>query len=188
MSMGSGIPDNPAMNFAKVSLISVRIDALTDLLGRWTAWLVGVVILLLFGQWPLREVFGGGHIMANDFGQIMHAAVFMFGLSYALRWDRHVRMDVFYRRWSARVQAMVDLSGSLLFVLPWCALMVWYGAPLMLRSAMVAEKFPDTWSPGYFIFKALPIVCFTLLGLQAIALALRSMATLAATARAESSA
>lgn len=167
------------MNFAKFEHISRHIDAMTDAVGRWTAWLVILVILLLFGQLPLREVVGGGHILANDFGQIVHAAVFMFGLSFALRWDRHVRMDVFYRRWSARAKAVVNLAGALLFVLPWSALMVWYGAPLMLSSVVVAEKFPDTWSPGYFMFKVLTVVCLTLLGLQAIALVLRCTATLA---------
>ena len=82
--------------------VAGHIDVLTDRVGRWSAWLVLVVIVLLFVQLPLREVFGAGHILANDFGQIVHAAVFMFGLSYALRWDRHVRMDVFHRRMNPR--------------------------------------------------------------------------------------
>jgi len=143
------------------------------------SWLVLVVIALLFAQLPLREVFGGGHILANDFGQIFHASVFMFGLAYALRWDRHVRMDVFYRRLGEHRRAAVNLAGALLFVLPWCALMVWYGTPVMLRSIAVLELFPDTWSPGYFMFKVLLVTCPGLLGLQALSLAARSIVTLA---------
>jgi TRAP-type mannitol/chloroaromatic compound transport system permease small subunit len=162
------------MFLAQIEHIADRIDALTDWVGRATAWLVLVVVVLLFAQLPLREVFGGGHILANDFGQIAHAAVFMFGLSYALRWDRHVRMDIFYRRMSPRGQAAVNLGGTALFLLPWCTLMVWFGWSYAVRSAAVLELFPDTWSPGYFLFKALLIVCMSLLALQALALLARS--------------
>lgn len=168
---------------ARIDDCAGRIDAITDCIGRLTAWLVLLVIALLFAQLPLREVFGGGHILANDFGQIAHAAVFMFGLSYALRWDRHVRMDVFYRRMSPRRQAAVNLAGTLLFLLPWCALMVWFGWTYMVRSVAVLERFPDTWSSGYFLFKVLLILCMVLLGLQALALLGHSVAGLFGRAR-----
>jgi TRAP-type mannitol/chloroaromatic compound transport system permease small subunit len=59
------------------------------------AWLVLFVIAALFGQWPLRALAGGGHILANDFGQIAHATVFAIGVAYALCWDGHVLLDVF---------------------------------------------------------------------------------------------
>jgi TRAP-type mannitol/chloroaromatic compound transport system permease small subunit len=94
-------------------------DALVDAIGRTAAWLVLFVILALFGQWPLRELVGGGHILANDFGQLAHAAVFSVGIVYALRWDGHVRLDVFYQRLSARSRAWVDLVGTLAVVMPW---------------------------------------------------------------------
>ena len=156
-----------------------QIDALCDCVGRWTAWLVPVVIALLFAQLPLREWIGGGHILANDMGQIVHAAVFMLGLSYALRWDRHIRMDAFYRRWTPRRQALVNLLGSLLFVVPWSALMIVYGWMIMLRSVAALERFPETWSPGYFLFKVILIVACALVALQALAIAARALATLA---------
>jgi len=155
-----------------------RADAITDAVGRLTAWLVLAVITLLFAQLPLREVFGGGHIRANDFGQIVHATVFMCGLSYALRWDRHVRMDIFYRRMRPRTQALVNLAGSALFLLPWCGLMVWFGWSYMVRSVVALELFPDTWTPGYFVFKVLLVACIGLLGLQAASLAARSLLVL----------
>lgn len=150
------------------------IDAFTDRIGRAMAWLVLAVIVLLFVQLPLREVFGGGHILANDFGQLTHAAVFMFGLSYALRWDRHVRMDVFYRGMGERARAMVNLAGAVLFLLPWCALMTWFGWDYAVRSARALETFPDTWSPGYFLFKVFLVTSMALLGLQALSIVIRN--------------
>jgi TRAP-type mannitol/chloroaromatic compound transport system permease small subunit len=162
------------MFLRQIEHIADRIDAVTDGVGRHAAWLVLIVVVLLFAQLPLREVFGGGHILANDFGQIAHAAFFMFGLAYALRWDRHVRMDVFYRRMSPRRKAAVNLAGTVFFLLPWCILMVWFGWSYAASSAAVLETFPDTWSPGYFMFKVLLVLCIALLALQALALLARS--------------
>ena len=97
------LPGDPRLS--QLVRLADAIDALTDTVGRCCAWLVLAVIVLLFLQLPLREVVQGGHILANDFGQLTHAAVFMVGLSYALRWDRHVRMDVFYRGMGERARA-----------------------------------------------------------------------------------
>ena len=90
-----------------------------DAVGRASAWLVLFVVAALFAQWPLREFVGAGHILANDFGQIAHATVFMIGVAYALRWDGHVRLDVFYHRMSPRARALVDLFGTVAFIVPW---------------------------------------------------------------------
>ena len=162
------------MHWSRINRIAVTIDAWIDAIGRGAAWLVLLVVALLFAQLPLREALGGGHILANDFGQLAHAAVFMLGLSYALRWDGHVRMDVFYRRMTPRRQAAVNFFGTLLFLLPWCTLMVGFGWSFAVRATGALETFPDTWSPGYFIFKLLLVVCMALLGLQALALLGRS--------------
>jgi TRAP-type mannitol/chloroaromatic compound transport system permease small subunit len=142
-------------------------DALVDAVGRGFAWLVLFVIAALFGQWPLRELLGTGHILANDFGQIAHATVFAIGVAYALRWDGHVRLDVFYHRLSARARALIDLAGTVAFVVPWAAIVLWFSWSTMLRSVAVFEKFSDTWSPGYWLFKVLLIVFAALLLLQA---------------------
>ena len=142
-------------------------DVVVDATGRTAAWLVLFVILALFGQWPLRELVGGGHLLANDFGQIAHAAVFSIGIAYALRWDGHVRLDVFYQRMSTRGRAWVDLLGTLAIVMPWAGIVLWFSWQTTLRSVAVLEQFPETWSPGYWLFKVLLIVFAILVLLQA---------------------
>ena len=46
------------------------VDAVVDVIGRNVAWLVLFVVATLFGQWPLREFLGAGHILANDFESV----------------------------------------------------------------------------------------------------------------------
>lgn len=153
-------------------------DAVVDAVGSVGAWLVLFVVAALFGQLPLREWVGAGHLLANDFGQVAHAAVFMLGVAYALRWDAHVRLDVFYHRMSRRARLLVDLAGTTFFVVPWIGIVLLYSWATTVRSVAVFEKFPDTWSPGYWLFKVLLIVFGVLVSLQALGHIARDLASL----------
>jgi TRAP-type mannitol/chloroaromatic compound transport system permease small subunit len=149
-----------------------------DAAGSIGAWLVLFVIVALFAQLPLREWVGAGHILANDYGQIAHAAVFMVGVAYAMRWDGHVRLGVFYQRMSRRVRLLVDLAGTILFVMPWIGIVLWFSWSTTVRSVAVLEKFPETWSPGYWLFKVLLLVFGVLVTLQALGHVARDLAAL----------
>jgi TRAP-type mannitol/chloroaromatic compound transport system permease small subunit len=153
-------------------------DAVVDAVGRAGAWLVLFVVAALFGQLPLREWLGTGHILANDFGQIAHATVFMLGVAYAMRWDGHVRLDVFYHRMSRRARVLVDLAGTILFVVPWIGIVLWFSWATTVRSVAVFEKFPETWSPGYWLFKVLLLAFGVLVSLQALGHIARDLASL----------
>jgi len=153
-------------------------DAVVDAAGRVGAWLVLFVVAALFGQLPLREWVGAGHLLVNDFGQIAHATVFMLGVAYALRWDGHVRLDVFYHRMSRRARLLVDLAGTIFFIVPWIGIVLLYSWATTVRSVAVFEKFPDTWSPGYWLFKVLLLVFGVLVSLQALGHIARDLASL----------
>ena len=151
------------------------IEAVIDRVGRVTAWLVLAVVFLLFVQNPLREYVGRGQFFANDMGQLSHAAVFMIGVAYAWRWDRQVRMDLFYRNMGARTKAVVNLLGTVLLLLPWLALVTRDAVPTVIESVRHAEGLPETGSPGFFVLKALLLAFAVTMCLQAAAVIARSI-------------
>ena len=106
---------------------------------------------------------------SNDVGQLIHATVFMVGCAYALRWDAHARVDVFYRGMSERRRAWVNLIGNLFFALPWLSLLGWYSTPIVVNAWRDLEAFPDSRVPAYFLLKSLLLVFSVLLGLQVLA-------------------
>jgi len=150
------------------------LSALVDLVGRWAAWLCLGVVALLFVQLPLRDIVHGGNNTANDFGQVIFAAFFMLGIPFAMRHDGHVRVDIFYQRLTARQRAAIDLAGTVLFLLPWLALVGWYSLPIVLNSLFEMEKFAETYTPGYFILKLQLFFFVALVGLQTIANIIRA--------------
>ncbi|HEX2887034.1 TRAP transporter small permease subunit [Vineibacter terrae] len=154
------------------------VDRLNDRIGACAAWLIVPVIALLFLQIPLREVVGKGNLLANDGGQLLHATVFIVGVTYTLRWNGHVRVDLFYSRLPPRRQAWITLLGAAVLMLPWLWLTGRWSIPIALQSWRQLETFPETGSPGYFHFKTLLLAYVLLVGLQALAMMARAVTTL----------
>jgi len=161
-----------------------RMEAVVDRIGRAAAWLVLAVVFLLFVQNPLREYLGRGQFLANDMGQLTHAAVFMIGCAYAWRWDRQVRMDLLYRTMLPRTRALVNLLGTVFLLLPWLLLVTWDAVPTVIDSVRHTEGFPESGSPGFFVMKSLLLAFALTMGLQAAAVIARSIAVIADPARA----
>jgi TRAP-type mannitol/chloroaromatic compound transport system permease small subunit len=64
------------------------------------------------------------------------------------------------------------------FVVPWIGIVLWCSWATTVRSVAVLEKFPETWSPGYWLFKVLLIAFGVLVLLQALGHIARDLAEL----------
>lgn len=158
--------------------LASAIEAVVDLVGRVAAWLVLAVVFLLFVQNPLREYLGRGQFVANDMGQLSHAVVFMIGAAYAWRWDRQVRVDLFYRGMGPRAKAIVNLLGTVFLLLPWLAIVTWEAVPDAIDSARLLERFPESGSPGFFVMKMVVVAFAAMMSLQGVAVIARSIVVL----------
>ncbi|MEM8934755.1 MAG: TRAP transporter small permease subunit [Acidobacteriota bacterium] len=108
----------------------------------------------------------------------LFSVVFLLGASYTLRHDRHVRVDVFYGSLTPRRRALIDLVGTLLFLLPFCGFVLWSSWPAVANSWAVREASPDPGGLPRYPIKALILVAFTLLILQGLAEIVRRVAIL----------
>jgi X-X-X-Leu-X-X-Gly heptad repeat protein len=154
------------------------VDALVDGVGRLASWLILGVVATLFLQIPMREFVHYGHREVNDFGQILHATVFMIGVGYAMRWDAHVRVDIFRQRMGPRTRAAIEIAGILLFLVPWLVIVTRSSIPIVLSGWAHVEQFADTFTPGYFLLKTQLLTFAALVALQALAHFLRNLMTL----------
>lgn len=66
----------------------------------------------------MRYVMRDPTTWAFDVSYIMYGALFMMCGAYALARDSHVRGDVFYRMWSPRTQARLELFLYIIFFFP----------------------------------------------------------------------
>jgi TRAP-type mannitol/chloroaromatic compound transport system permease small subunit len=155
-----------------------RLDTIVDWCGRTASWLILGVVALLFLQIPMREFVRYGHREVNDIGQIVHATVFMIGVAYAMRWDAHVRVDIFRQRMGPRTRAAIELVGLLFFLTPWLVIVTRSSIPIVVNAWSQFEQFADTFTPGYFLLKTQLLSFAVLVALQAFAHILRNLVTL----------
>ncbi len=98
--------------------IRKALEWFVEFMGSTVAWLTIFMVVGTFIIVVLRYVFDLGWIAMQESIIWMHAMVFMLGAAYTLQNDEHVRVDIFYRGLSNRNKAVINLVGTILFLLP----------------------------------------------------------------------
>ncbi|MGD2112176.1 MAG: TRAP transporter small permease subunit [Gammaproteobacteria bacterium] len=169
---------------ARLQRLARILDRLAELTGRVVSWLTLAMVLVTCTVVVLRYAFGIGSIALQESATYLHAAVFMLGAAYTLRHDAHVRVDIFYQRWSPRARAWVDLSGTLLLLAPVCLYILISSLDYVSASWSIREGSREAGGlDGVYLLKtAIPMMAALLL-LQGCAQAIHSL--LAITGHAE---
>jgi TRAP-type C4-dicarboxylate transport system permease small subunit len=144
------------------------VDTAIDRVIRLGAWLALPIAVLLFLQWPLREIVQRYSREANDLGQVCFALYVAIALTAASRRHAHLATDVIAHRFSPRARRRLDRAIGVLAVVPWTAFILWSGSGSALRSIRLLEGFPDTFNPGYFLIKVGVCLLALLLMLQTL--------------------
>ena len=155
------------------------LERFIDWSGRTVSWLTLLMVIVTFIIVVLRYVFDIGWIALQESVTYMHAMVFLVGASWTLQQEAHVRVDIFYSRFSPRTKAWVDLGGSLLLLLPVMAFVAWISWTYVLDSWGVFEGSREAGGlPAVFLLKSLILVMAVMLILQALVQIARSVQTL----------
>jgi TRAP-type mannitol/chloroaromatic compound transport system permease small subunit len=120
------------------------IDALNEAVGRGVKWLVLIATLISAGNASLRYGFDLSSNAWLELQWYLFALIFLLGAGYTLKHNGHVRIDVIYGRLSTRVQAWIDLFGSLLFLLPVAGLMAWFSWSMFVEAWSIQEVSADS--------------------------------------------
>ena len=131
-----------------------RLDRVIGILIAAAQWLALPLIVLLFLQWPLRDLVRCCSREANDLGQVIFAIYVVFSVSAATRAGTHLAADTLAQRYRARTRHRLKQFGSTLAILPWALFVLFAGKTMVMSSVLGLESFPDTNNFGYFIIKA----------------------------------
>lgn len=105
--------------------LSIVIAVITRTIGViWLALLIVVAELLIV---MLRFVFSYEQVYMTDLVRFWYAALFLIGCAYTMREDGHVRVDVFYAKFSPKAKGLVNAIGTLLLGMPFCWLILLIG-------------------------------------------------------------
>ncbi|SDR31833.1 TRAP transporter small permease subunit [Pseudovibrio sp. Tun.PSC04-5.I4] len=155
------------------------INSVNSSIGKSCAWLSLGIVLVQFTVVVMRYVFGIGSIWMQESITYMHGFLFMLAAAYTLSVDGHVRVDIFYRDAKPRTKALVDLMGSILFLIPMCAVIFYWSWGYVVSSWLILEGSQEASGiQGRFLLKSAIIGFAVLVSLQGVAIIIRSILAL----------
>jgi TRAP-type mannitol/chloroaromatic compound transport system permease small subunit len=167
----------PAVQSAQVSYPLLR--NFIAWCGKSIAWLTVVMVLLTFTIVVLRYGFNLGWIWLQESVRYLHVAVFTVVAAWTLQQDGHVRVDIFYADMPPKKRALVDLGGTLLFLVPFCIFILVISWPYVSNSWKLLESSREAGGlPLVFLLKTLILVMPALLLGQAFINATDALKTL----------
>ena len=164
------------MNLLDRSLLQIAraLEALNEQVGRAISWLSLLMVLVTFAVVVLRYAFDLGWIAMQESVTYMHAVLFLAGAAYTLKHQGHVRVDIFYRRFSPRAQAWVDLFGGLFLLLPVCLFIFYMSWDYVAQSWSLWEGSREAGGlDGVYLLKSMILAMAGLLVLQGLSSVLR---------------
>ena len=144
------------------------LDRLIALLVSAGMVLVLPVSLLLFLQWPLRDLLQTYSREANDLAQLLFALYVSLAITYASRQRTHLAADALAHHYRPVTRARLARAGALCILVPWSAFTLYASWPIVVQSLRDLEQFPETFNPGYFVIKLALVVLALLVLLQAL--------------------
>ncbi len=155
------------------------INATNEWLGRIVSWLIIAMVVITFFNVVMRYGFNFGLIAIQESVVYFHSIVFMLAIAYTYKHNGHVRVDIFYSKFSPTKKAWTDLLGTTFLLLPFCIYLISASFEYAYNSWMLLEGSREAGGlPLVFILKSLIPLMPLLLFFQGIATICRSVITL----------
>lgn len=100
------------------------LDKFIDFIGGIAALAMILMLLNVFYDVLMRYFFKNSSIGMQEMEWHLFSVVFLFGMAYALKEDGHVRVDMFYENMKPKRQALINIIGSLIFIIPFSLIII----------------------------------------------------------------
>ena len=138
-------------------------------IGNICSWLSFILVILISLDVFLRYVFNFSSASLYELEWHMFAVIFMVGSSLTLQKDEHVRVDVFYNKFSDKGKNIINLIGNIIFLLPFSLIIFYTSIPFVEDSFKILESSPDPGGlPFRFLIKSIIPISFLLLAIQGV--------------------
>ena len=162
------------MKFLKKYILVI--DRVNENLGRWTSWLTTFLVLVVSYDVFSRYLLNISIVGVQELEWHIFAVIFLLAAAYTYKIDEHVRVDVFYSNFSEKKKAWVNLLGVILFLIPFCVIVIYISEFFVFSSFRMGETSPDAGGlPARYILKSFIPLSFFFILLQGISQAFKSI-------------
>lgn len=146
------------------------IQKYVTLLGHMSAYLSVALAFVIAYDISARFLFSGGSVALQELQWHTFDLIFLLAIAYALKDDEHVRVDIFYEKYSPRTKAIINIVGNSLFIIPFSIAIVYFSLFFVEQSYLQHEISPNPDGLGYrYLIKSTIVVGFFSVILQSIA-------------------
>lgn len=156
-----------------------KIDRIFLRIGEYVSLLNIVLVIMILFDVIARYFFYTSEPWLTELEWHVFSIIFLFGAVYTLQYDDHVRVDVWYNGMSFKKQLWINLIGTLVFLLPWCFIVIYTSFKYASHSLIMNEMSADPGGLPYrFIIKYAITLSFVLLFLYGVFFAMKCGARL----------
>lgn len=148
------------------------IDGISDWSGKIFSFLILAAMAVVVVEVVRRYVFNAPTVYALPVTIFICAATYLLSGAYALLDDAHVRIDVFYSRWSPRVRGIMDLITAPVFFIG-VGVMFWVGSEWTIKAIVLGTGWSGAWLVPIWPVRLFIPVASALLIIQGVAKAIR---------------
>ena len=155
------------------------LESIVARVGKLVSWLSVLLIVIIVIDVFLRYTFNITSSASFEIEWHLFGALFLLSAGWAFQNDKHVRVDVFYQNFSEKTKASINLLGTMILLFPLCYVGFIESVQFTIASYQIGETSPDPGGlPARFIIKSMIPLGFLFLGIQGVAVVLRSVKTL----------
>ena len=151
-------------------------DKSNKVIGEYISWFIVFMVIIQLTIVMARYIFGVGFLKLQELLIYLHGLSFTLAAGYTLLSDEHVRVDLIYRASSDMYKSVINILGSLFFLIPFCLITYSTSFPYVERSWKILEGSPETSGlNAVFLLKTALIIFPLLLLIQAISIIYRNI-------------
>jgi len=145
------------------------IGAFVDVVGRVVAWVTVAQVALVGTNVILRYLLRIGPMELQELEWHMISPIALIGMSYAMRHDDHVKVDIFYDKFRVQTRALVDLAAAI-SILVISVIIIDLATGFVGQAYRIDEGSPDPGGlPHRWLLRSFIPIGFTILAMQSVA-------------------
>lgn len=152
-----------------------RVDAMNRWIGRIVIYFIVLLLGILLYAAFSKALFSISPIWTIEMAQFTLTAYYMLGGSYSYQNEAHVRMDLFYSRWSPKTKAIVDLF-TVIGLLIYLGVLLYGAVESTYYSFETAQRRPSAWQPYLWPIRSIMAIGIAMMLLQALSTFFKDLA------------
>ena len=153
------------------------VDAINARIGRFTMYGIVLLLAILLYAAVSKAVLNISPIWTVEMAQFTLTAYYLLGGAYSFQNGAHVRMDLFYSRWSPRTQALVDCI-TVIGLLVYLVILLYGAVESTIYVFETGQQHPSAWRPYLWPIRSIMSIGIAMMLLQAISTMFKDIAIL----------